>query len=200
MTDTTTHEADASSRTSIPDPERLRERDDVPVVETERVAPPEAFAGVRANYADCEGVVVVGVVDDDRLLLLDDEAPGPVRGDVAPGEGWAPAARRVVAELTGVHVAVEGATQVEFTTFVHAEADERFTVPTVDVLATPAGEAADGERAGTFREDPQVLADPDHKYHDDGAHLDLGWHDDVPDEVHPNHADDVRRFLAEVDA
>jgi ADP-ribose pyrophosphatase YjhB (NUDIX family) len=172
----------------------LRERDDVPVVETERTAPPEAFEGMAANYEACEGTVDVGVVDDGRLLLVDHGAPGPVGGDVEPGEHWATAARRRVEELTGVAVAVETPVRVECTTFVHPETDEQFTVPTVEVLATLAGDDLEA-----FREDPQVLADPDHKYHDDGTDLDLGWHDAVPDDVHPNHEDQVRRFLEVAD-
>lgn len=170
--------------------DHLRERDDVPVVETERTAPPEAFEGMAANYEACEGTVDVGVVDDGRLLLVDHGAPGPVGGDVEPGEDWATAARRRVEELAGVAVTVETPVRVEVTTFVHAESDEQFTVPSVEVLATLADEDADG-----FREDPQVLPHPDHKYHDDGADLDLAWHDDVPDGIPRGQAEQVERFL-----
>lgn len=183
--------ADETHSTTIGSPETLRDREDVPVVEDQQVAPPEAFEGIRATYADGGAVVAVGVTDaEGRVLLQAAGAPAPIRGDVAPDEDPASAARRVVAELTGATVAVGAPVLVEFTEFRSAADEaERFTVATVHVRASLAA-APEGFRAG-----PRPLDDPDHKYHDDGAAVPLGWHDDVPDDVHPNHEGHVERYL-----
>jgi hypothetical protein len=192
VTDDSTSEQAYSTETAIPDPDTLRERPSVPIIESETVVPADAAEGVRQTYQACQGKVVVGVTDDrGRLLLQRHAAPAPIHGDVAPDENWGAAAARVVAELTGITITVEGPDVVVRNQFQPApDADwEPFTIPTVSVRASL------DECAPAFLDDPQPLDTPEHKYYDDGADIDLGWHVEVPSDVHPGYEEHVRRYL-----
>jgi ADP-ribose pyrophosphatase YjhB (NUDIX family) len=182
------HDADdqhADRVDELTDPLALRDRADVPVVERTRTFEAETYDRVRDHHEVIDGVVGVGVVDDDAVLLARHGENGwaPPGGQVQPDEDWAAAARRSLRELTGQSVALDAVERLERITFQQADGDEAFATHSVLFRASLSAPSR------SFRADP---APPESS---DGPPVDLDWFDDVPADVNPNHEDHVRRFL-----
>jgi ADP-ribose pyrophosphatase YjhB (NUDIX family) len=193
VTDDTTanrSEAPTADRLSLTDPDRLRDRESIEVIEGERTFEEEQFYGLRRRYGAIEGVVQVGITDDDgRVLLLGSGAYAPPGGDVERGEDWVDAAERSMEELLGVGVRVESVERAEFTDFcLEGDEDERFRADSVFFEASVVD-------APDFLADPTLPEDMEHKYFADPDGMDLAWFDEVTDAVHENHRDHVALFL-----
>jgi ADP-ribose pyrophosphatase YjhB (NUDIX family) len=196
VTEDTTHEDQDGPTTdrdqpSISDPEQLRDREDVAVVEGERTFGREQFYALRRRYGAIEGVVQVGITNDEgEVLLWGNEEWSPPGGDVEKGEEWASAARRTMEELLGVSVRIDGVERVEFTDFcLEGDEDERFRADTVFFEASVVD-------APGFVADPTVPEDMEHKYFPDPEEVSVAWFDEVTEDVTENHAEHVRLFLA----
>lgn len=193
MTDDTTAtrpEASTDDRLPFSDPEDLRDREGVEVVEGERTFDSEQFAALRRRYAAIEGVVQVGITNDDgEVLLVGPEEWAPPGGDVERGEEWAEAARRNMEQLLGVDVRIDSVERVEFTDFRLADdEDERFRADSVFFGASVVD-------APEFVADPELPDDMTHKYFEDPDDMAVAWFGEVTDAVHDNHEDHVRLFL-----
>ncbi|NHN43488.1 NUDIX domain-containing protein [Halorubellus sp. JP-L1] len=181
----------ASEIGSLADPDDLRERETVACSERDRVLPAEKFDALRERYERIDGVVQVGVTNDDGAVLLVGEPPyAPPGGNVEAGEDWVAAAERAMTTITGVDVRVDDAVAFERTAFRSGgDADASFHADSVlfeaSLVDPPAG----------YREDPTFADDLDHPLYGDGSEHALAWVDAVTDDVHENHRGDVDAFL-----
>jgi ADP-ribose pyrophosphatase YjhB (NUDIX family) len=180
-----------TDRASLTDLDALRTRGDVEFLERTRALEQRKFEALRKRYQSIDGVVQVGVTDDDGAVLLVGPDPwAPPGGNVDAGEDWAAAARRAIADLTGVAVTVDGVERVEETYFcLESDEDSRFLAPSVLFSASPA------EEPGDFRADPTVASDLDDPLYGDGEDVELAWFEEVPGDAHPNHVDHIELFL-----
>lgn len=171
-------------------------------IETDRAFDPEAAADRRSiDYdartyvhestdhceADGKGRVVVGVTNDEgeALLLVDQDRSIAMlpNATIDSGDDWLPAARRAVAEATGLDVTIGDPIRVRRIEHTTEESDTPHNVtghvvfgasPTDDNLMTP-----------------------------DDAPFEVGWYDSLPVEVPDDPSTrgdvlaDVRSFLAE---
>lgn len=192
---TTTDEApddrgpDESTRLeSLADPTTLRDRDDVEYVEETRTVGEEKFEGLRKRYERIDGVVMVGLVDDGRVLLEGQDEWYPPGGSVQAGDDWVATARRSIEALTGIDVAIESAASIERTYFcLEGDEDERFPTLSVNFRARPV------DAPESFLSDPTLAEDFEHPFADEDE-VRLGWFASVPEDANPNHVDHIRLF------
>lgn len=196
MTDTTS-KTDESTIDSLADPTALLDREDVPVEATTRTLEAEKFEGLRERYDAIDGVVQIGLLDDDRLLLQGWDgasAWAPPGGSVMPGQDWVTAARESMEALIGLDVRIEAIALLEELTFELADGDESFSAYGVSVTATLAEENDDYREA--FVDDPAI--DSESPMADQEMALD--WFTEIPDDANENHIDHIERFLSFTDA
>ncbi|MFC7234437.1 NUDIX domain-containing protein [Halosegnis marinus] len=160
--------------------ERVRDRDDVEYL-AETTTDED---GTWAYFAGIDGLVAVGVTNDDGAVLLMESAHGwrlPY-GPVEEGEDPLAVARRIAGTLTGVEVEDADFERVTEFTREHATTGETTTSFDAVVRVAPvAGEPTAGN--------------PDFEPWED---LVVGWFAEVPDEAYHEHGSavsDVERFL-----
>lgn len=188
-----THETTSTASYTDPttDLDELRSRSDVEHICTERAFPPESFENLRARYDAIAGVYQVGITTDDgAVLLVGTETLSLPGGEVLPGEAWSTAARSDLETVLGTRIDIDSPVRVLDGEFYSETApDERFVAPSVFFEATLR------EPAASFLDDPAFADDLDHPLYGDGSAYRLGWFEQVPDDVHPNHVDDVELLL-----
>lgn len=175
------------------DLQSLLDRDDVLSRTETREFDEETFEALRARYKTIDGVVQIGVINDENeVLLLGDEGtewtlPG---GDVETDEDWTAAARRAIKELTDATIEVEHPKLIEQTIFTSQNGSgDEFAASVVHFSASPA------ESESEFINNPSVADDLDHKYIEDKDAIDFEWFDSIPDDADPNHEDHIRLFV-----
>ena len=165
----------------LTDPESLVDRDDVDFREEASVEHQHHFE----LYEPIEGIIVVGVTDDEGrvLLMVHSEDPGVVLpyAPVESGEDWVAVARRKIEEAAGVDVDIDGVERVRRKYFSPEGDDERQTMGyDVVVCARP----STGE---TFGESTSVGEEGDWS---------LKWVDEIPEDAAGGAVlDDIRLFL-----
>ncbi|WP_232702826.1 NUDIX domain-containing protein [Halobacterium wangiae] len=177
---------DGFSKTSLLDPEQLRERTDVLFrEETEVVNDVAAFNG----HETWAGAVAVGVLNDDGDLLLVNAPQGwslPV-SPVRAGDDWAAVARRWVAQKAGLAVDIERPERVSRTSYRLAGSATRQTTG-YDVVfrAAPLDDETPMDYLNARRES------------EDGDEWADDWFDSVPEGVADDEfRADVESFLGE---
>lgn len=195
MTDSTDA---ASAAETLADPTALRDRPDVAVREAEREFPRETYEALADRYAELDGVVQIGLRRSDGAVLLQrhDESPQwhPPGDNVAPGQDWMAAAEETMTSLTGQPVAVEEPVLYGRQQF-RPEDDPDGAEPVLAETVVFAASLVDA--AASFEAEPTIAPDMDHPLYGDGdaIGLALAWFDEVPDEVDPNHAEEVELLL-----
>lgn len=180
MTDSPTPTTDSETIDELPDPEALRDRDDVDYRE-DTVVHDEAHLELNESI---DGRAIVGLTDAEGRLLLrragcDDDLVLP-HPPVEPGEDFAAVARRGIDELAGIDVVVDGVERVRRVEF-RLEGDEqrRTTVHHVVLRASPRADATGAEAA------LDVTGTPD-----------VDWFDEAPESVPEGEPGaDLRLFL-----
>ncbi|NEU58017.1 NUDIX hydrolase [Halorussus sp. MSC15.2] len=172
---------DVSPADSLTDPERLRDRADVPFTSEEAMHDDRDHCNT-----DTAGRAVVGLTNDagDVLLAVHKEesvAMLPHCG-VEPGEDWAAVARGTVEITTDLPFELDGVEAVrEIDHFAEGEDEPHATTYGVVFRASVAG-------------DPDT-ADPSH---DENEHWDADWFDAVPENTPEGSGlveDDIRLFV-----
>lgn len=192
MTDNAT-QTDESTINSLADPEAVLDREDVLVEATTRTLDPEKFAGLEERYDAIEGVVQMGLLDDEGRLLLQGwdgaSAWAPPGGSVVPGQDWAAAARESMEALTGISVRITEIALVEELTFELAGGDDSFSAYGVSFTVTS------DRLPEEFLDDPTFDAESPLAEEE----MALGWFTEMPDDVNENHIRDVELWLDDTD-
>lgn len=170
--------------------ERLVGEADAAVHEETREFDDEHFEALRERYESIEGVVQVLLTEDDGRVLLQtyEESNGwhPPGGDVDIGESWPRTAGTLIEEITGVAAAVSDPLRHDRNIFRRAgDETDRFVADVVTFRAT-VEDAPD-----RFLDDPTTAPEYHYPFIPEEESLALGWFDGVPDDVDPNHADEV---------
>ena len=166
---------------SLTDPESLIDRDGVDFREEASVEHQHHFE----LYEPIEGMVVVGVTDDEGqvLLMVHSEEPGVVLpyAPVESGEDWVAVARRKIEEAGGFDVEIDGVERVRRKYFSPEGDDERRTMGyDVVVRASPSTDE-------TFGESTNV---------DEEGDWSLEWFDEIPEDAAGGVVlDDIQLFL-----
>ena len=166
---------------SLTDPESLVDRDNVDFREEASVEHQHHFE----LYEPIEGMVIVGVTDDDGrvLLMVHREEPGAVLpyAPVESGEDWVGVARRKIEEAAGFDVEIDGVELVRRKYF-SPEGDDECQTMGYDVIvrATPSTDE-------TFEESTSVGEEGDWS---------LKWFDEISEDAAGGAVlDDIRLFL-----
>lgn len=166
---------DADDAPSFSDPESLREREDVDFLESTRVHEDEDHCAVGV-----EGQAVVGVTNDDEVLVLvhDEFGPGLPNGAVESGDDWAAVGRERVEHLMDLSVEIDGPERVRKIEHLVEGDDEPHTTSYLVV----------------FRASPAADADPSDVT--DGCDWHAEWIDALPESDDDGALeDDIRLFV-----
>lgn len=162
---------------SVDDPARLIANTDVSYSETSRTFRKAKFEGLKQRYSTIEGIVMVGIVNNNGEVLL--KGPGnwsPPGGAVQPGEDWAAAARRVIRQQTGTQIYIERPVVVEEMCFQQkGDRDKQFSAYILHFRARLADEVA-----GT-----STIESLDS----------FSWFNNIPEDAHPNHTSHIKFYL-----
>lgn len=187
---------DPTTDESLADPTAVRDRPDVAESIEERTVPTEKHEALRERYEQIDGVVQVGVRRADGALLLErtdrSEEWAPPGGNVAPDQDWIEAATAAAESITGEAIVVDEPVLYGRITFVPDEGDgEGVAAETVVFGAS----LADPETA--FADEPTLPEDLDDPLYGDGESvgLELAWFESVPEDVNPNHREEVELLL-----
>lgn len=168
----------------------LRRRPAVAVERVERTLPADAYENLAAFYDGLRGVVQFALTDGaGRLLLVGSPTEGgwaPPGGVVERGEDWTSAAHASVERQTGTAVDLDAVALVEDLAFAAADDDRSFEATGVTYRAS----LADPDDA--FAERPELV---EHRQLPEDHDRTLAWFERVPEDVNPNHAEHVERFL-----
>lgn len=163
------------------DPESLRDREDVEFLDKPSVEHQDHFE----VYEPVEGMVIVGVTDDDGAVLVAYDESVPVwllpHATVERDEDWAAVARREIESQTGVEIEIDGIELVRRKRY-RSEDDRQTTGYDVVFRASPAADETPSENVDVVGE------------HD----WDFGWFEEVPEgdnEAGSDVEDDLRLFV-----
>ncbi len=176
---------------SLSNPKSLIEEEDVEYVEKTREFEEEKFEALKERYEKIDGVVMVGVTNEDGEVLLQytDENWDPPGGNVKQGEDWVEAARKNMERLTGEDITIDQPKSYELYEFKSKKDGSSFEAGTVLFEGSLIDENTE------FLEDPKPIEEVASKYREHDVEIDLGWFDEVPKDAHPNHLDHIRIFL-----
>lgn len=189
MTDATD---DAGPIDSLSDPSALRNRPAVANQTERREVPEDQHAALAERYEQLDGVVQFGICRDGAVLLERHEHSDqwhPPGSNVPTGEDWVAATERAAETLTGEPVDVEQPVVYGRTTFQPAAGDGEPVVAETVVFGVTFTNDAEA-----FERDPMAVEHP--LYGDvEEIGLELAWFESVPEDVDPNHEDEVDRLL-----
>lgn len=169
MSNQSTPDESAADTVSLTDPESLRDRDDVPFYEDQDVVDEETYETV-SNLDDLAPVGVTNDAGDVLVMRVTEQCDRKIpSAGVEPGEDYAAAARRWVAEQAGIEIELDAIEAVwRFEARLDGETSGAFRHFVV-FSGSPVDGSSDGDGNGGLPEDREAV--------------EAGWFDELPDEA-----------------